>query len=139
MAPEIIFGRDSVDRRTDVYALGCVAYFLLTGTLVFPESNPVSAALKHMSAVPDPPSKRTSQIIPEDLEHVVLKCLEKDPRQRPASARELERLLASCQVPAWTEDEAARWWEEHLPPTSSLRSSAQATEHAPAAVQKVRR
>jgi serine/threonine-protein kinase len=139
MAPEVARSNKKIDARADLYALGCVAYFLLTGTLVFPDTNPVSAALKHMSAVPDPPSARTSQAIPGDLERVVLKCLEKDPRERPSSARELERLLAACQVAVWTEDEAARWWEEHLPPTSSLRSSAQATEHVPTAVQKVRR
>jgi serine/threonine-protein kinase len=139
MAPEVARSTKKIDARADLYALGCVAYFLLTGTLVFPDTNPVSAALKHMSAVPEPPSSRTSQVIPEDLERIVLRCLEKDPRARPASARELERMLAACQISAWTEDDAARWWEEHLPPTSSLRSSAQATEHAPAAVQKARR
>jgi serine/threonine-protein kinase len=139
MAPEAARSTRKIDARADLYALGCVAYFLLTGTLVFPDTNPVGAALKHMSAAPEPPSKRTSQPIPEDLERVVLKCLEKDPRARPASARELERMLAACRVPPWTDDDAARWWAQHLPPDSTLRSSAQPTEHAPASVQKARR
>jgi serine/threonine-protein kinase len=139
MAPEVARSNKKIDARADLYALGCVAYFLLTGTLVFPDTNPVGAALKHMSATPEPPSRRTDKYIPADLERVVLKCLEKDPRARPASARELERMLAACDVPAWTEDDAAAWWQQHLPPTSSLRSSAQTTEHAPAAVQKARR
>jgi serine/threonine-protein kinase len=139
MAPEAARSSRKIDARADLYALGCVAYFLLTGTLVFPDSNPVGAALKHMSAPPEPPSRRANQPIPEDLERIVLNCLEKDPRARPPSARDLERMLAACNVPAWTEDDAAQWWAEHVPPDSPLRSSAQPTEHAPAAVQKARR
>jgi serine/threonine-protein kinase len=136
MAPEVARSSRKIDARADLYALGCVAYFLLTGTLVFPEANAVSAALKHMSAAPDPPSRRTDRFIPPDLEHIVLQCLEKDPAARPASARELERMLALCDLPPWTEEDAATWWAANLPPTSPLRSSSQTSQHAPAAVRK---
>jgi serine/threonine-protein kinase len=121
MAPEVARA-GPVDARADLYALGCIAYILLTGTLVFTDSNPVAVALKHMRTPPEPPSRRTSQYIPDDLERVVLKCLEKDPNARPATAREVERMLAACSVPPWTEDDAAAWWQRHLPPTSALRS-----------------
>jgi serine/threonine protein kinase len=121
MAPEVARA-GAVDARADLYALGCVAYFLLTGTLVFTDSNPVAVALKHMRTQPDPPSRRTSHSVPVDLERVVLKCLEKDPGARPASARELERMLAACDVPPWTEEDADAWWKRHLPAASPLRS-----------------
>ena len=138
MAPEVARASRRVDARADLYAIGCVAYFLVTGTLVFPDSNPVSVALKHLNTRPDPPSLRTSQPVPADLERVIMRCLEKEPGARPASAQELERMLGACAVPPWTEEDAAAWWERHLPPTSSLRSSSQTTQHAPAAVQKAR-
>jgi serine/threonine-protein kinase len=136
MAPEVARSSRRIDARADLYAIGCVAYFLLTGTLVFPDANPVSAALKHLSAAPEPPSQRASQFVPADLERIVLTCLEKDPAARPASARELERMLAACDVPPWTEEDAASWWEHNLPPASPLRSSSQTSQHEPAAVRK---
>jgi len=136
IAPEVALGDRAVDRRADLYALGCVAYFMLTGTLVFPDENPVSMALKHVQARPDPPSQRTELRIPADLERIVLHCLEKDPAARPATARDLDGMLGRCDVPAWTEDHAAEWWERHLPPTSSLRLFAQAGTRTPADVQK---
>ena len=64
MAPEVALGNTDVDARADLYALGCVAYVLLTGTLVFPDSNPMSMSLKHVQAPPDPPSQRTELPIP---------------------------------------------------------------------------
>ena len=64
IAPEVALGEIDVDARADIYALGCVAYFLLTGTLVFPDSNPMSMALKHVQAQPDPPSTRTELPMP---------------------------------------------------------------------------
>ena len=64
IAPEVALGEPVVDDRADLYALGCVAYFLLTGTLVFYDSNPVTMALKHVQAEPDPPSTRTELPIP---------------------------------------------------------------------------
>jgi eukaryotic-like serine/threonine-protein kinase len=138
MAPEVARASRRVDARADLYAIGCVAYFLLTGTLVFPDANPVSVALKHLNTPPDPPSRRLNQSLPGDLERVIMRCLEKDPTARPGSAQELERLLGACAIPPWTEEDAAAWWERHLPPTSSLRSSSQTTQHEPAAVQKAR-
>jgi serine/threonine-protein kinase len=113
MAPEMIRGAE-VDTRADLYALGCVGYLLLTGTLVFPDSSPVQLALKHMNKAPDPPSARVPHGIPSDLERVILQCLEKDPHARPATARAVDQLLTACNIEPWTDAEAAQWWERHL-------------------------
>jgi tRNA A-37 threonylcarbamoyl transferase component Bud32 len=136
MAPEVGRGSRTVDARADLYALGCIAYFLLTGELVFTDSSPVGVALKHMRSAPVPPSKRTDRFIPPDLERVILACLEKDPANRPRSARGVERLLAACNVPTWREEDADAWWQQHLPPTSPLRSFAHAPPHMSSLVQK---
>ena len=85
----------------------------------------MNIALKHMKAAPIPPSRRTDQFIPPDVERVILACLEKQPGARPADARALEKMLAACDVPPWTEDDARDWWAQHLPPTSPMRSFAQ--------------
>jgi serine/threonine-protein kinase len=137
MAPEVALGNPDVDGRADLYAVGCLGYVLLTGTLVFPDTNPMSMALKHVQAPPDPPSQRTELPIPPDLERLILQCLEKKPENRPSSARELRERLLMSGAPAWTEHDAASWWEHHLPHSSSLRSFAQSTMRTPPVVQKV--
>jgi serine/threonine-protein kinase len=136
MAPEVALGREDVDARSDLYALGCIGYFLLTGALVFPDPNAMSMALKHINAAPDPPSHRTELPIPADLERVIMQCLEKQPDARPATARALWSMLAACDVASWSDDDARRWWEHHLPATSSLRSFAQPALHTPAVVHR---
>jgi serine/threonine-protein kinase len=137
IAPEVALGEATIDHRADLYALGCVGYFLLTGSLVFPDANPVSMALKHVQATPEPPSKRTELPLSVELERVIMQCLEKDPAHRPASARDIDELLQSCGVEEWTERHAELWWERHLPSSSSLRSFAQAAPGTPQVVQKV--
>jgi serine/threonine-protein kinase len=122
IAPEVALGEPQVDGRADIYALGCVAYFLLTGTLVFDDPNPMRMALKHVQATPDPPSSRTELPIPPDLERLVLQCLEKKPVDRPATVREIADRLRACDMPDWTEEDAVAWWDRHLPATSSLRT-----------------
>jgi serine/threonine-protein kinase len=126
MAPEVGRGSPTVDARADLYALGCVAYALLTGTLVFTDANPVGVALKHMRTAPVPPSQRTDKPVPPDLERVILACLEKDPGARPQSARDVERLLARCAIPPWREEDADAWWQKHLRRPSLLKKA----EHA---------
>jgi tRNA A-37 threonylcarbamoyl transferase component Bud32 len=136
MAPEVARASPTIDARADLYALGCIAYVLLTGVLVFTDANPVSVALKHMRTPPVPPSQRTKQFIPADLERIIMMCLEKEPDARPRSARDVERMLAMCNVPPWSEEEAADWWTRHLPPTSPLRTFSPAPSHTPTIVQK---
>jgi serine/threonine-protein kinase len=137
MAPEVALGNPDVDARADLYAVGCVAYHLLTGTLVFEDSNPMSMALKHVQAPPDPPSRRTELPIPPELDRIILQCLAKKPQDRPSSARELRERLLAVGVEPWTERDAAIWWDQHLPYSSSLRSFAQSAVRTPPVVQKV--
>ena len=113
MAPEMALGDGSVDGRADIYALGCVAYWLLTGQPVFAGDTPVATLLKHVQEKPIPPSRRTELEIPEDLDTVILACLAKDPGDRPQTAEELDVRLAACSVGVWTKDMAADWWKLH--------------------------
>ena len=116
MPPEIILGRSDVDRRADVYALGCVAYYMLTGHLVFEGATPMEALVNHVHTPPVPPSQRSELRIPPELDAIVMQCLEKDPEKRPQDANELRRLLHDCQVcNAWSSARARAWWQVHLP------------------------
>jgi eukaryotic-like serine/threonine-protein kinase len=137
MAPEVALGEANVDGRADVYALGCVAYFLLTGMLVFDDPNPMGMALKHVQTPAPLPSERTELPIPADLERLVMRCLEKKPDARPSGARELGQLLSTCNVAPWTEEAAESWWARHLPATSTLRMVAQPPSATPALVRKL--
>ena len=92
MAPEMAVG-EPVDSRADIYALGCVAYYLLTAKLVFEAENVVQVMLKHVTESPVPPSVRSGLAIPGGLETVVLECLAKEPADRPQSALELSQRL----------------------------------------------
>jgi tRNA A-37 threonylcarbamoyl transferase component Bud32 len=116
MAPETILGEANVDRRADVYALGCVAYYLLTGQLVFEGDAAMKVLLQHVHAQPVPPSQRTELPIPRELDELVMKCLEKDPARRPQDARELFAMACGCHAcDEWTPETARLWWEVHLP------------------------
>ena len=112
MSPEMALG-ETVDARTDIYALGCVAYFLLTGELVFGGEKAVNLIAKHLQAEPVPPSQRTTQQIPQALERLIMKCLAKDPVNRPQSASELAEALGWVPADAWGEKQASQWWTQH--------------------------
>jgi serine/threonine-protein kinase len=114
MAPEMALG-ESVDGRADIYALGCVAYFLLTGRLVFEGETYLQITVKHLQNDPIPPSKRTSNPIPPELDRLVLACLAKQPHDRPSDAGELARALEAIDVEPWGEDEAREWWAAKRP------------------------
>jgi serine/threonine-protein kinase len=116
IAPEQALGRAHLDGRVDLYAMGCVAYWLLTGTLVFPAESPIHLLLRHVNDPPPAPSSRTELPIPPALERIVLACLAKDPAERPQSARDLSDALASVEgAEAWTEARAQAWWDVNLP------------------------
>jgi serine/threonine-protein kinase len=125
IAPEIAMGEERIDGRADLYTLGCVAYYLLTGSLVFTETSPTAMAVAHVQKAPVPPSERTELPIAPDLEAVVLRCLAKSPADRPASARALIRLLDACvDAKQWCSEDAEAWWRTHLPPSSTHRRPA---------------
>jgi hypothetical protein len=112
MAPEQVLGRGDIDGRADIYALGCVAYWLLTGKDVFEGQLDIQLLFAHVNAEPERPSSRTQQPIPAALEAIVLECLRKDPAQRPQTARELARRLDAVPLQAtWTPERAAAWWQ----------------------------
>lgn len=111
MAPEMALG-ETVDGRADIYALGCVAYYLLTGKLVFDAENTFQMIAKHLNQVPASPSARGAVEVPPELEKLILECLAKNPADRPSSAAELSRRLASIDIPRWTSSEAQNWWAE---------------------------
>jgi serine/threonine-protein kinase len=117
MAPEAILSGE-VDGRTDLYALGAVIYYLVTGTTVFHGHNMVEVCAQHVSVVPVPPSTRTSRPIPPLLDALVLRCLEKKPDHRPASAAALASDLRAveAELGAFSDDEAHRWWRERGEP-----------------------
>jgi eukaryotic-like serine/threonine-protein kinase len=112
LAPETIEDGMSSDPRSDLYALGAVAYFLLTGTPVF-DGRLVEVIQSQLQRVPDSPSARLGRHLPAKLERVVLDCLEKDPDRRPDTAKALaDRLAASDDVEPWLPEEAQKWWRE---------------------------
>ena len=116
IAPEQALGRSDLDGRVDIYATGCVAYWLLTGQLVFTGDTSMALLLHHVHTPPPPPSARAEQPIPPALDQLVLSCLAKDPTERPQSARELSSRLGEINgAGAWTEDRAREWWSKHQP------------------------
>ncbi len=111
IAPEQAMGA-KVDGRADIYSMGCVAYWLLTGHQVFTAETQMGLIIHHAHTPPTPMSERTDRPIPAALEAIVMSCLAKDPAQRPQSARELSNHLASISLSQeWTPERAREWWE----------------------------
>ncbi|MBW2281506.1 MAG: protein kinase [Deltaproteobacteria bacterium] len=118
MAPEMITEADEIDGRSDLYALGCVAWWLLTGDFVFEAKTATQMCVQHATAEPPPLSERAAGALPlpAGIEDVVMACLRKRPAERPASARALwERLDAIDLDEPWTPADAESWWADHLP------------------------
>jgi serine/threonine-protein kinase len=127
LPPEMALGNRDIDGRADLYSLGCVGYFLLTGALVFDEPTPVALAVAHTQKKPIPVSQRSELSIPRGLEAIVMQLLEKDSGDRIASAQETARRLQLLRdVPDWCPDRAAQWWETNLPERSVQRPAADA-------------
>ena len=111
MSPEAIGGDAALDGRSDLYALVAVGYFLLTGTPVFSAKSLVEVFAHHLHTRPDPPSVRTGDQIPEDLERLILRCLAKRPEERYDDARALQHALDLCaERSPWDGDLALQWW-----------------------------
>jgi serine/threonine-protein kinase len=124
MAPEIATDDTRIDGRADIYALGCVAYYLLTGETVFPGESSIAVILSHARDMPLPPSMRSTFDIPPALDALILECLAKDKEERPRSAEVLSRRLAEC-VPAssWSTAAARLWWQARQSGTSERRDT----------------
>ncbi len=145
MPPEAIQTPDLVDARSDLYAVGAVGYFLLTGQTVFSAQSLSELCQQHVTAIPTSPSERLGRPISAELEHAILACLEKSRAKRPQTARDLAAMLD--RVPQhWSLDDAESWWSRHergqhpaavgtgdLPDTGNLSSAGQdATPPRPA-------
>lgn len=120
LSPETASG-EPVDHRTDIYSLGCVAYWMLTGRQVFHADGVVRMIAQHLQAVPEPPSRYSGFPIPAVLDDLVLACLAKRPSDRPPSAWELGDLLEQCQLESpWTREDARKWWQTRLEPEPAV-------------------
>lgn len=116
LSPEAVNQPDQVDAASDVYALGAVAYYLLTGEPVFDGMNVMEICMKHVNARPEPPSVRAGRAMSGDLEALILRCLAKQKSERPANAGELLLLLESVYISGhWTETDARAWWADRQP------------------------
>jgi serine/threonine protein kinase len=118
LSPEAITAPDSVDARSDLYALGAVGYFLLTGEPLFHGRTIMELCAHHLHTAPTPPSVRLGHAIDERLESALMACLSKNPADRPSSAQSLHEALArSRAASAWSVEDARRWWAGYRPVT----------------------
>jgi serine/threonine-protein kinase len=114
MAPETISQPGQASPASDLYALGAVGYFLLTGRNVFEGASAVEICAKHLHDAPESPSARTGMPVPVDLEKIIMDCLEKDPGRRPADASALRQSFSRCEDSnAWSWEDARDWWATH--------------------------
>jgi len=110
--PEAVTSPSEVDGRSDLYSLGAVGYYLLCVTPPFEGRTAVEVLSKHLHEQPLPPSARLGRALPDDLEELVMRCLAKEPGDRPQSARDLWRALRSCgDAAAWNVFKAEQWWK----------------------------
>jgi eukaryotic-like serine/threonine-protein kinase len=135
MSPEAITTPDKLDARTDIYALGAVGYFLVSGVEVFKGRTTLEVCSHHLHTEPLPPGQRVDRTsthpVPADLEALILRCLAKTPSARPPSARQLRAELAAlADAGRWSEEDARGWWSEHREP---LRRAAAGAAREPSA------
>jgi serine/threonine-protein kinase len=109
LSPEALTSPESLDARSDLYALGAVGYFLLTGVPPFCGANVLEVCEQHLHDAPTSPSERVATPIPRELEALVMRCLSKSPDQRPASAASLQAALGPLAA-GWSQARAERWW-----------------------------
>jgi serine/threonine-protein kinase len=102
LSPESIHSPAEVDARSDLYSVGALGYFLLTGREAFEGTTVLALCFAHLQQVPEPPSTRIGRALPKDLEQLLLRCLAKSPADRPQSAIELKRDLLACDIPVWS-------------------------------------
>ena len=116
MAPEQVVGNRPVDGRSDLYAVGCLGYWLVTGQLVFAGRTVMETMVQHLQAKPEPPSRRTELDIPESFDALILACLEKDPDDRPPTADAVAARLNPIETRStWSPERAQQWWDQHHP------------------------
>ncbi|MGD8868138.1 MAG: serine/threonine-protein kinase [Gemmatimonadales bacterium] len=121
IAPESVAGLELIDGRADLYSLGGVAFWLLSGAPLFEADDPIDLMVQHVTAQPKRVSDVSEFSVPPALDDIVLKCLEKDPEDRFQSATELATALRDIVFPEpWTLEKARSWWQLHLPESDSI-------------------
>ena len=115
LAPEAIRGVAPVSPAADVYALGAVGWFLLTGRDVFEGASVVEVCAQHLTTEPERPSMVSGRAVSVELESVILRCLAKDPADRYPGGGELSAALAHLRLDGWSWKQARAWWDEHSP------------------------
>jgi serine/threonine-protein kinase len=123
LSPEGVTTPNEVDARSDLYALGAVGYFLLTGRPVFDGDNVFEICMQQVEATPPPMSEARGEPIPTELEQLILSCLAKDKEDRPASGQALADALDQLDIPRWTRADAEHWWQQHASEVESQRES----------------
>lgn len=114
----------TVDARADLYALGVLAYSLVTGEEVFRGATVVEVCSHHLHTPVEPPSERLGAPIPAPLEELILSLLEKDPKARPSSATEVAERLRAMDLPPYTREQANAWWRDHAQEVEANRLAA---------------
>ncbi len=115
LSPEAIEHAQEIDASSDLYSLGAVGYYLLAGEPMFQGHSVLNICKQQVNNRPDPPSRKRGEIIDFDLESLILQCLEKDPRDRPANAWDIQRELRSCKAAdQWSDQQAATWWTKEM-------------------------
>jgi serine/threonine-protein kinase len=128
ISPEQALGKDRIDARTDIYSVGALAYFLLTGQPPFPRDTAMEMLVAHVHEKVTPPLELRPEL-PHDLQAVVLRCLEKTPENRYQDIDSLDRALAECGCGGeWDRDQAAQWWKERAESTSAAEQVLVGTE-----------
>jgi serine/threonine-protein kinase len=119
MSPEQAAGHSQLDARSDIYNVGAVAYYLLTGRLPFDRFSTLQMLHAH-AYEPFIPNQEFTDVVPADIQRVILRCLEKDPNRRYQDAATLEKALAGCELAnPWTPERAEEWWQRHEQTTAS--------------------
>ena len=112
MCPEQMKAYDKLDARSDIYSLGAVAFYAVTGRPPFVAENIWDIVVAHSRDPVEPPSE-VNRAVPEDLERVILRCLEKRPEDRYQDVESLDQALANCQCAGkWTDEDARAWWQD---------------------------
>jgi hypothetical protein len=135
LSPEAVNQPDAVDARADVYAVGAVGYFMLTGEPVFTGATVMEICMKHVKEAPEPPSRRSGRPVSPALEALLLRCLAKTCSDRPKDAADLLRELEICAVAGnWTAADAAAWWagRDHALPAGPTNPEEMRIQETPA-------
>jgi len=127
MSPEAVERPESVDSRSDLYSLGAVGYWLLTGKTLFDDDTVEDLLVCQVKTLPPNPVERLGKPVSPDLADLLMRCLAKQPDQRPPSAEALDQALAGCaSAGAWTPLDADQWWRANMVTVEALPAATMA-------------